>query len=261
MRLRLRIQRNELPVVSVLWPISNDHLKQTIAQLLQQVNERFPLEGETWGLDDYAVAIDGFEVLHYNELGQVCKDEDEVVIRPLQWADRKVRLLTGRDQIAPDGRHLLDGVPFGRPVLKRPRRPEVRIPPLKRQRRALEQAVNRSQEEEETQRVEEVDSDDDDEEDEYFDLDEIVEKDGTAEDSDSGSDTTSDGSSTTDESSEESSDDSSSESDREDSVSDDSWTGVSSNEDSREGQRSNQAGKKSCNHLGGRRMETLVEIS
>ena len=42
--------------------------------------------------------------------------------------------MSGRHQISTDGRHLYDGVAFGRPLLKRPFRPPVRIPSLKRPR-------------------------------------------------------------------------------------------------------------------------------
>jgi hypothetical protein len=49
-------------------------------------------------------------------------------------AEERARTLTGRHQISDDGRHLVDGIPFGRPYLRNPRRPAVRIPPRKRQR-------------------------------------------------------------------------------------------------------------------------------
>lgn len=133
MRLRLRVERNELPPIAVLWPVPPPCLKHTIAQFLQQVNKRVPLECDTWGLEDYSVSISGYEVFHYDEIATVCKDEDEVVIRPLSFADVKARRLTGRVQITADGRHLIDGVPFGRPLLRTPARPEVDIPPRKRQ--------------------------------------------------------------------------------------------------------------------------------
>lgn len=132
MRLRLRIERNALPPTQAIWPVKDG--RSTIAQLLQQVNETFPLEGATWGLEDYSVTVGGYECLHYHELGSACRDEDEVVIKPLQYVDVRARTLTGRDQIAADGRHLMDGVPFGRPCLKGPIRPEVRIPPRKTRR-------------------------------------------------------------------------------------------------------------------------------
>ncbi|TKA77933.1 hypothetical protein B0A55_03722 [Friedmanniomyces simplex] len=134
MRLRLRIHRNELPPISTLWPINDTHLNHTIAQLLVQIDQTFPLESETWGLEHYIVTLDGYELLHYHELGAVCKDEDEVVIRPLLWAENRARRLGGREQITGDGRHLVDGLPFGRPRLRVGGRPEVRIPPRKRRR-------------------------------------------------------------------------------------------------------------------------------
>jgi len=113
MRLRLRIHRNELPPVSTLWPINDTHLKHTITQLLAQIDQVFPLEGYHWGLEHYTVTLEGYELLHYHELGAVCKDEDEVVIRPMMWAETRARRLGGRDQITADGRHLVDGCRLG----------------------------------------------------------------------------------------------------------------------------------------------------
>ncbi|KAK1062500.1 hypothetical protein LTR74_010205 [Friedmanniomyces endolithicus] len=136
MRLRLRIYRNELPPISTLWPINDTHLKHTITQLLAQIDQVFPLEGYHWGLEHYTVTLDGYELLHYHELGAVCKDEDEMVIRPMMWAETRARRLGGRDQITADGRHLVDGLPFGRPRLRAGSRPEVRIPAM--QRRTIE---------------------------------------------------------------------------------------------------------------------------
>jgi hypothetical protein len=49
-------------------------------------------------------------------------------------AEERARTLTGRHQISDDGRRLVDGIPFGRPYLRNPSRPAVRIPPRKRQR-------------------------------------------------------------------------------------------------------------------------------
>jgi len=132
MRLRLSIHRNELPAVNTLWPISNPELKHTISQLLEQVNATFPLESGAWGLEHYVVTVGGFECLHYHYVGEVCRDEDELVIRPLQYAEVRTRTVLGRDQIVSDGRHLYDGLPFGRPKLKGVVRPEVRIPPMKK---------------------------------------------------------------------------------------------------------------------------------
>lgn len=134
MRLRLRIERNELPPTQILHSIPSTQTSQTIAQFLQNINVLFPLESTNWDISDYAVLVGGYEATHYTEVGQAFKDEDEVVIKPLGFAELRARSITGRDQISEDGRHLLDGIPFGRPMLKRPRRPEVNIPARKRQR-------------------------------------------------------------------------------------------------------------------------------
>lgn len=57
-------------------------------------------------------------------------------IRALQISDLRARRLSGRHQISVDGRHLIDGVPFGRPYLKRSTssRPAISIPPRKKRR-------------------------------------------------------------------------------------------------------------------------------
>jgi hypothetical protein len=134
MRLRLRVQRNELPAVNTLWPLSDTQQKHTIAQLLEAINQTFPLETDKWGLEDYVVTVASYECLHYHEIGAVCKDEDEVVVRPLTYAEVRARTLMGRSQISGDGRKLEDGIAFGRPLLRAPVRPKVRIPARKRKR-------------------------------------------------------------------------------------------------------------------------------
>lgn len=55
-------------------------------------------------------------------------------IRPLQTFDLRSRKVSGRDQIAYDGKHLIDGVAFGRPFFRRADRPAISIPPRKRRR-------------------------------------------------------------------------------------------------------------------------------
>ena len=138
MRLRLRLERNALPTTQALWPVKER--KSTIAQLLQHINEVFPLEGNTWGLEDYKVMVGGFECLHYQVLEDVLKDDEEVTVKPLQWVDVRARTITGRNQISPDGRHMMDGVPFGRNMLTKPKRPDLVIPPRKRRRISQEES-------------------------------------------------------------------------------------------------------------------------
>ncbi|KAI9810236.1 MAG: hypothetical protein M1827_006370 [Pycnora praestabilis] len=128
MRLRLTIHRHGLPASQILWTSSGLHrsiaaagASFTISQLLEQVNDIVPLESDDWGLEDYIVEVRGFECLHFSELGELLRDEDEV-------------RLSGRHQISFDGKHLIDGVAFGRPFLRRADRPAITIPPRKRRR-------------------------------------------------------------------------------------------------------------------------------
>lgn len=174
MRLHLVIQRHGLPVTRILWSTSSPSLEQTasyrpsanssaiastrapnalfansgytIAQLLEDVNEVVPLETEPrlfgdrstgqWGLEDYVVEVAGSECLHFMDVGGLLRDGDEVVIRALQISDLRARRLSGRHQTSVDGKHLIDGVPFGRPYLKRSTssRPAINIPPRKKRR-------------------------------------------------------------------------------------------------------------------------------
>ncbi|KKZ67727.1 hypothetical protein EMCG_06594 [[Emmonsia] crescens] len=124
----------------------------TIAQLLEDVNEVIPLETQVeedigngggigggagqWGLEDYAVEVMGFECLHFMEVDGLLRDGDEVVIRALQLGDLMARRLTGRHQISTDGKHLIDGVPFGKPYFQKAvsSRPPITIPPRKKRR-------------------------------------------------------------------------------------------------------------------------------
>ncbi|KAK5134707.1 hypothetical protein LTR08_006222 [Meristemomyces frigidus] len=230
-RLRLRILRNEVPAVLTLWPIADTQLTISIAQWLYQVNRIFPLEAESWGFEHYVVTLGGFECLHYHELGAVFKDEDEVVIRPLQTAEVRARTLLGRDQIDASGRHLYDGLPYGKPLLRTVVRPNVRIPARKR--RAVEldeeqQQIMEPLQEQALVRLEDSDDELDDED---------SEEDGNFEaEKDTVSESSSDESSSDDEGEEEDSsdDDSSSSSGTSDSsqenrhVSDGSWNGIQS---------------------------------
>ncbi|KAL8871420.1 MAG: hypothetical protein Q9174_002744, partial [Haloplaca sp. 1 TL-2023] len=141
MRLQLTVQRHALPAVRILWtteltgPLSSSTGPgTTISQLLSQINDIIPLESEDWGLEDYTVEVRGFECLHFSETAEVLKEDDEVIVRPLGTSDIRVRKISGRHQITCDGKHLIDGVPFGRPFLRRAERPAIRIPPRKRRR-------------------------------------------------------------------------------------------------------------------------------
>ena len=85
MRLRLLIQRYELPRTQILWNttgIGRDHGAggdhATIAQLLEQVNKVVPLEDDDWGYEDYVIEVAGFECLHFYVLDQILKENDTV---------------------------------------------------------------------------------------------------------------------------------------------------------------------------------------
>ncbi|RDW81949.1 hypothetical protein BP6252_03061 [Coleophoma cylindrospora] len=140
MRLRLLVRRHSLPDTPIIWDIDTQNAAPTISVLLEEVNDVIPIESGDWGLEDYAVEIKGkdgvnFECLHFQTVAKVLHEDDEVIIRPLLTPDLRIRRLSGRHQVSTDGRHLVDGVAFGRPLLRKPiGRPQVVIPPRKRRR-------------------------------------------------------------------------------------------------------------------------------
>jgi hypothetical protein len=139
MRLKIAIKRYSLPTTNIIFTTralgpspATSSTDATIAQLLEDVNDIVPLESADWGFEDYAVEVNGYECLHFFPIDAVLRDDDEVVIRALKTQDLRARRLGGRHQISSDGRHLIDGVAFGRQWLKKGGRPAVQIPPRKR---------------------------------------------------------------------------------------------------------------------------------
>lgn len=89
MRIQLTVLRHTLPPTRILWTASHRSppntglnlggvASGTISHLLEDVNEVVPLESEEWGLEDYAVEVGGYECLHFQEVGLVLKEGDEV---------------------------------------------------------------------------------------------------------------------------------------------------------------------------------------
>lgn len=153
MRLQLQILRHSLPPVHIIHttgtgPTSHTRSRDsTIADLLQDVNDLVPLESSDgeWGLEDYVVEVaatadqeTAYECLHFQTCEAVLRDDDEVVIRALSTEDLRIRRLGGRHQITGDGRHLVDGVTFGKQWLRKTGRPGIAIPPRKRRRLEIE---------------------------------------------------------------------------------------------------------------------------
>ncbi|TDZ71617.1 hypothetical protein CTRI78_v001829 [Colletotrichum trifolii] len=143
LRLRLVVRRHGVPDVKLLWTATvNQDL--TVSRFVAQVDEVIPLESGEWGLEDYAVELrdasgEGFECIHYHLVSKLFKDNDQVLIRPLLTDDLKRRRLSGRHQISADGRHLVDGLAYGRTWLKAPQnRPAVTLPPRKKARIAYD---------------------------------------------------------------------------------------------------------------------------
>ncbi|KAI1767149.1 hypothetical protein GGR53DRAFT_483214 [Hypoxylon sp. FL1150] len=144
MRLRLVVRRDGFPEERLVWNVSLE-TDPTISKLLEKVNEILPLEVGQRGLENYVVELhdsDGtsFECLHFQTVRSILKPDDRVFIRALEKDDNRRRRISGRYQISTDGRRLIDGVPFGRRLLRTPNdRPVVNPPPRKRRKVAYNQ--------------------------------------------------------------------------------------------------------------------------
>lgn len=100
----------------------------TIATLLASINSTIPLEdfsppqrttsttslSRTFGLEDYVLELNGYEILHFEDVYSVLRDGDFVVIRPLSAVEVKARRGSGRWGVDAFGRRVVDGVVFGR---------------------------------------------------------------------------------------------------------------------------------------------------
>jgi len=76
MRLRVQICRNDLPITRIIWQASP---AKTVVELLAELNDFVPIESDTWGFEDYAVFINGYEALHFQTLESVFKEDDELL--------------------------------------------------------------------------------------------------------------------------------------------------------------------------------------
>lgn len=76
MRLRLIIERHELPVFKLLWSVPDE--PTTISKLLEQISDVAQLESESWAIEDYAVLVNGYECLHYLDVHTILKENDQV---------------------------------------------------------------------------------------------------------------------------------------------------------------------------------------
>ena len=149
MRLQVSVRRHALPIINIIFTTGTGPASKTlgpnaiVTDFLQDINDLVPLEsadGE-WGLEDYVVEVQAtadqeiyYECLHYQTIDSILREDDEVVIRSLGTEDLRSRRLGGRHQISADGRHLIDGVAFGRQWLRKGGRPAIDIPPRKRRR-------------------------------------------------------------------------------------------------------------------------------
>lgn len=154
MRLQILVQRHSLPPVQIVHATGTgpaSHTKSrdsTIADLLHDVNDLVPLESSDgeWGLEDYVVEVAAaadqaltYECLHFQACEAVLREDDEVIIRALSSEELRVRRLGGRHQITADGRHLIDGITFGKQWLRKTNRPGIVIPPRKKRRLLAEE--------------------------------------------------------------------------------------------------------------------------
>lgn len=144
MRLYVGVFRHSLPLVSFVFDTqSAPEQVNTISDLLAAVNAVIPLESSDgeWGLEDYIVDIipkdnkqHAYECLHFSNVRDVLREDDEIQIRGMSSDELRSHRQGGRLQITSDGRHLVDGVAWGKRWRPQLSRPGVNIPPRKRRR-------------------------------------------------------------------------------------------------------------------------------
>ncbi|KAK6539526.1 hypothetical protein TWF694_009742 [Orbilia ellipsospora] len=127
-RVRLVINRPEVPQVRILWPLDakiSQNPRYSVFDLLTDINAVFPLDHHNHGVEDYVTEHVGCELLHFMPIGELIGDNDELIIRPLTGTETKEHVRGGRRQVSTNGRKLQDGVPIGRnfiaPAPDRPR--------------------------------------------------------------------------------------------------------------------------------------------
>jgi hypothetical protein len=82
MRLKLQIRRPDLATTRIWWDTTQcleDKPNATVAHLLQYVNEVCPLDYDSLGLEDYVLEKDGYEFVHYQHVGGILRDGDEIL--------------------------------------------------------------------------------------------------------------------------------------------------------------------------------------
>lgn len=81
-----------------------------------------------------------YECFHFQEIKDVLQEDDEIVVRGLSNEELRERRQGGRLQIASDGRHLIDGLSWGRRWRAgvSDGRPDIVIPPRKKRRLMIE---------------------------------------------------------------------------------------------------------------------------
>ena len=124
--------------------------------------------------EDYVVEVAAtadqdnvYEALHFQSIKSVLREDDEVIIRYLKSDELKGRRWGGRLQVTRDGRHLVDGVVWGKRAQGSARgggRPGIEIPPRKRRRILAQEDENEIEGEEPLLTIMTEEDQDDDEE-------------------------------------------------------------------------------------------------
>ncbi|KAL1897273.1 hypothetical protein Cpir12675_002377 [Ceratocystis pirilliformis] len=120
MRLRLVVRRAAAPDSRLLWNVP-DQVDYPVSQLTAQVHTVLPLYSEanpSSTLEDFVVELidkngGSFECLHFQQITDVLKEDDQVLIRPLRQDELYAREITGRIYFEDDGPTVVDGVSYG----------------------------------------------------------------------------------------------------------------------------------------------------
>ncbi|QIW97628.1 hypothetical protein AMS68_003146 [Peltaster fructicola] len=156
MRLYLCIDRSGLAPVKTVWPLSQQRHICSVAELLQDVNKTFPLETPDRTLLEYVVTLGGYECMRHHEVTSICKEDDELVIRPLNRVELDARFDSRRWLYDAHDQLVVDGIPLVESAGSHPHCSHVPMPPNKRRRlngseSSQYELINRSEEQDDAE--------------------------------------------------------------------------------------------------------------
>ena len=78
MRLYVNVKRYELPDSKFVYSVTSGQQSCSISALMFAINKQMPMESGNWGLEDYSLRLNGYDLLHYSKVDEVLRDGDQI---------------------------------------------------------------------------------------------------------------------------------------------------------------------------------------